>query len=784
MKYLHKVCGFLIALSTQVIAGQNPIGWSLNHNFPNPVSSGISYSIIYTFTNNLGLTLIRPLVIQKNASSASEFSYTDNCTGKKLTPNEQCTVTVSLNSLVVGEKSVQLAIAGYSKDVVPLPQQVTFATGTVSDGVTGAVSQALPNAMTSGSGANYSFLFTNYGSVNATNVIAQVTQTTGTLNVSYNSCGDNSTPGTIAHSGGTCTVQGNFTPASGTPSLQTVQATLNFAGATGSPSVVSTSTTVSNPSGLIVASLVVPNYLPPIMTPGTTQEVQFLYTNVSSGSVTLTNTGLPTCIASDSSNCSSMLSNTVSQCTNGTLLNGQACDVTTTFTAPAASSPALTYTITGSLGYTGTGSPAAISTSGTVIATLPSTRIIKVVNNCNFNVAYSLNGAAVSGYSSAACPPGTSPNSSTGKCYWDNYVGTTGNMLTPSATDLVTIPFFNYGGTQWSGNISASTGCTGGTCTYATCGNSGGNASCAVGTGFSQPATQAEITMLVFGADNYDIEVINGFHLPISMQPAYYISSNGATIIDAVADDFECGTPGSSSAGNGFGACNWAPVGGSINLPTPTAYYYWVGGGSGNNCNSCQAGELCGLNNSFNEVCGQFLGYWTPNQLCTQSSLPSQISATLQCNTSTGYNLQPPDSFNNTYTSLMACPVATNYSGPTYNSCYSSYPQGSSVTQCCGCVNWWDSTQTSGVSIGANNTSQTCPSGQVNPLWTSAIQPGIQWMKQACPSVYVYPFDDASSKFTCSNNTPGQQNSASYIVTFCPGNSGLPTTPSGITDGR
>ncbi|WP_457589595.1 thaumatin family protein, partial [Legionella pneumophila] len=75
---------------------------------------------------------------------------------------------------------------------------------------------------------------------------------------------------------------------------------------------------------------------------------------------------------------------------------------------------------------------------------------------------------------------------------------------------------------QWSGNISASTLCNGTTCQQAACGNAGGTTSCAPGIGFTQPATQAEITMNLTTSDSYDVEVINGFHIPISMQPIYY----------------------------------------------------------------------------------------------------------------------------------------------------------------------------------------------------------------------------------------------------------------------
>ena len=131
----------------------------------------------------------------------------------------------------------------------------------------------------------------------------------------------------------------------------------------------------------------------------------------------------------------------------------------------------------------------------------------------------------------------------------------------------------------------------------------------------------------------------------------------------------------------------------------------------------------------------------------------------------------------------MACHVTTGYTGPIYASCYTpTYTPPGTANQCCGCVDWWESSQTSGTSILANTTSQTCPTGHVDPQWTQNIQTSIQWMKKACPSVYVYPFDDTTSKFTCTNGTQSGPNSTSYVVTFCPGNSGLPSVST--KDGR
>lgn len=785
----------LIALPSQGLAAKDPIGWALNQQFPNPVYTSSLYSVTYTFTNNLPLQLVKPLVIAKNASPATEFTYTDTCTGTRLLPNQSCTVQIQLDVLVAGEKFIQLSIEGYDNNVVPLPQLVTIATSTITGTVIGQPVNRLPNKMDANTSANYSFIFTNYGDIDADIKGVNVTQTTGTPS-STNTCTSHLKAG-----GGFCYVTGVFTPTSTTPASQTVTATLTYTGPTGSPAVTQSSTVINQatPNGPIVGSVVPGDSLPPLMTPGqVVTGVQFLFSNTSTNSYTFTDTpavalsystdGIhyTTCNASSTPSCTSVIDN----CISSLNVSPAACNVTLNFTAPgtAATTPPTQYTLKASLAYNNvTYSPATVTTSGTVVTTLPTTRTIQMLNNCPFAISYSLNG------SSAPCTAGVTVTSPSGACFWPNYVGTSNVLAAHTGTDYVTIPANNIGGVQWSGNISAMTGCTNGTnCTQAVCGNNGvGN--CAIGVGFNQPATQAEITMLTNAADTYDVEVINGYHIPISMEPFYYIDpSNAANDIQVNPNNYNCGTPGNFTATNGFGGCNWQLA--AVPTTPSTSYYYLVGGGSGHPCSSCEAGEICGLSQPVpnagvtGPLCGNFQGYWTPNELCIQSNqIPSVVSTGFNCTTKlpSQFNLST-DPYNNTYTSLMACYTAKGYTGPIYNSCYlASYSPPGSADQCCGCVDWWIPAQTPGATIAANSTSQTCPTGHTDSYWTNTIQAniqlGMQWLKAACPSVYVYPFDDATSKFSCTNNTASGANSTSYLITFCAGNSGA---PAGANDGR
>ena len=54
-----------------------------------------------------------------------------------------------------------------------------------------------------------------------------------------------------------------------------------------------------------------------------------------------------------------------------------------------------------------------------------------------------------------------------------------------------------------------------------------------------------------------------------------------------------------------------------------------------------------------------------------------------------------------------------------------------------------------------------------NPYWQANIQPTLKWLKEACPSVYTYPFDDMSSTFVC-RTMQNDVNSVNYRITFCP----------------
>ncbi len=799
MKYSTRIIITTILMLSALLAyaGKDPISWRVSGVFPAQSSVGQTYTVTYTFTNQLPFRLAKALIIERSASPNMEFNFNDQCTGRLLNSGESCTVVVALNPLVIGLKTLQLTIAGYSKDRVPLPQTSTLSTGQSLSPIVSFVMDGFPSQLTPGSTSSYKFTFTNNGAISATNLSVNVSQSLGTLNFTT-TCNN-----TLPPNGGVCEVDGTYTVTSGSPSVQQVIASLSYAGPSGSPVTARTSTNIVNPAAPLVGTLVPPNYLPPLMIAGNQYTVQFLFT--ASGSVDITAPGSIAC-DEGGNDCSANVTPVSNSCTPQTLTNA-ACQMTATFTAPPATIPPaapLTYVLTATVPYSFGGNPQAPATaitSGTVLAALPTERTVTLINECDFDVWFSLNGSQLGSSPncpSTPCPIGTSCNTSTNKCFWTNPTPINGIYLLaapPGAnTNSVTIPVTTADPSiQWSGNISASTLCNGVTCQQAACGNNGGTTSCAPGIGFTQPATQAEITMNLTTSDSYDVEVINGFHIPISMQPIYYQS--GVTTIVATPNNYNCGVPGQHTAGNGFGACNWNTATVPVINQVPGNGFYWVTGGAGQSCSitsanpGCPAMTLCGLDNNFNQVCGNFLGYWSADQVCGSSNVPAAVQSYFKCNQPLPTSTTPFYPSGAVLSNLMLCSVPTGFTGPRYNTCYNSYPSYSStdIAQCCGCADWWNPAQTNNVAIQANPNTESCTQPgalqpQTNAQWNSFVQPMIQWMKQACPSAYIYPFDDKTSGFTCTNNLSGQPNSTSYTIRFCPG--GITGLPAGVQEGR
>jgi hypothetical protein len=686
-------------------------------------------------------------------TSSSVSGFTSTC-GTSLSPGASCTISGTFTPTATNPS--QQTVTGtfryaQGNDIVT-STQTTVIPPSATVVIGSSVTTPLPSSMVVNTSATFVFRFTNSGTASATGVTT-----------SSNSGNFSSTCGATLLAGASCDISGSFTPTSTSPSQQTVTGTFRYA--QGSDVVASTQTTVNPATGLTG----VISGLPSITIVGASYQVTYTFTNNNPTGMSITANSPQATVAG-----SYLQQANTCPVVTGVLTAGNTCYMTGLFTPTVIGSSSFSSTLSAAAASPGPTTSTLTTTTNTVAA--GGVRTVNFVNECNFKVWFSMNGGAIGNSpnctSNAQCPDGTacspSANSGNGLCFWVNpspaaHPGNvpvspyelealggvnTSSVVVPVAANTVDV------NTQWSGNISASALCDGSTkCGLADCGNKGGSASCDVGQGFGQPATQFEITMIKNDRDYYDVEVINGFHIPIQVTP---INPN---LIPG--NEYNCGTPGNPTASGGFGSCNWN----NAVVPTPSNAYYWVtNNGACNSDKTCNvAGELCGLDSNIDQVCGNFIGFWSADNACGVN--PNKAQPYFGCNNYLGSPYQ-----HSTYqmSALYGCQTP-NAAISTLNSCYIF-----NNSDCCGCANW----NASGITIPAATVACKTTS---NSIWTSQVQTTIEWMKKTCPNYYTYPYDDESSTFRCSNVASGS-NAVGYTVTFCPGgNTGL---PAGITEGR
>ncbi len=752
--------GLLLAPVGLVFASSsNPIPWEQTQSFPAEVFiSGGTYVAEYRFVNAIPFKMPTPLVIEKKTQTPAEFSYDDYCTGKKLDYLESCTVTIYLNPTTAGTKSIQLTEV-YGNDRVPLPQISTVATNTNGGTeITGTPTLQLPVDLAINASAPWLFRYTNDGTSGATGVNVVVS------GGSYSTdCGLDlsSTPPS-----NTCYVRGTYTATSAGP--HTIAATLSYT--QGSPVELSTSTNGGDgTSGLVCKPAVA---FAPETKIDSIVPITLLCTNKTALPITIT--GRTTTLPLPASQGSFAIGAGGDNCTAQTLASTGSCQLKGSYTAP--NNPIANVTIGLSVNYntpSHSGLNSVTSTSTDIVTLIINQRNITVINQCNFDVWWSMVGGAITDSPACngtgingGCLIGSTCNVSAKLCYYNNYGPLTGGYKLANGGQATTQVIETAASTTsdhilWKGLIAAANQCTeGDTCLNNDCQSNGGTTSCTAGVGFKQPSTEAEFTFLLTGpsrVDSYDISNVNGFSIPMSM--ATSVSASG----------YSCGTAGSIVASGGLNACNYQQ------MSPPTNMYYWVTNtntacNSGNTCSDNS--QICGLSfsttaNKFVRNCGDFLGFWAADQICgVDSSYTSTFGDNFSCN----QVLSSPFPANTyTLTQLLKCspPVST---APLFNSCYLSYtgnPSSTELTQCCGCSDW----------VGIATPSASCPSGQSDPQWTKYVYGLIKWMKEACPTSYTYPYDDKASSFTCEASE-----TTDYTITFCPGGqSGLPANK---TDGR
>lgn len=529
----------------------------------------------------------------------------------------------------------------------------------------------------------------------------------------------------------------------------------------------------------------VTNGLPSAIRSNSTFTLTFTFSN--NGSTPLTGFAF---VANPNNSAGYTQTNT-SNCTGTLPVGGPACVITGTFMTTATSG-----TVT--VGYSASaGSLLASATTSAVVNnnTGTGTRTFNFVNNCSQDVYFAMNGGGlgISGCTTDAdCDAkthlpgafacGVTANGGAGGCFWKDPAPTSGVFKLNHSGGTATVYLTEYTYTYtppaipsnpnpgqvtavWSGNVAGRTTCTSavpGSCDTGYCGSSttAADANCAPGVGFQVPVSLMEMTLQPSG-DAYDLSVINGMNVPMSMTPG-----SGTT---SPTNPYTCGSPGlttnQGSGGTGtLGQSAWTFT------PTTTApatqyNYVWVANGgttpctANNTCTTINPTYACGLSsaniaaNTSTTYCAKWLGYWTADQVCGNNTSYNQ--APYFCTNSADGGSQ--------FTQMYMCagsPTVYN------NSCYSN----GATSNCCGCQNWQSAP--TNLTVPSNSSVLQCQAS--NTTWYNNALSTVSWIKTGCPSCYVYPFDDKSSSFTCSNSSTA--NSVSYTITFCPASrNGAPT---------
>lgn len=474
----------------------------------------------------------------------------------------------------------------------------------------------------------------------------------------------------------------------------------------------------------------------------------------------------------------------------------------------------------------------------TIVAT--STRTVTFENYCPFDVWFGATPGVVPETCAfgQGCPTGTTcidPAAASSACAWDQPIVQNSNPGyylvkyngSSPATNVVTVTDYTTGSSPidglkvWSGNFSGRTHCdsNGENCETADCAATSSPLPGTCTTGPQGPTTLAEFTILTTEPDSYDISVINGSNLAMSITPS---------LPQGTSKPYDCGIPGNTNTvpysdglynsngvlgtpiTGGLAGANW-----TFNTPNINYLYQYVDGTGGQSCATdadCvqyDNGTVCGL--TYSNVgtsgagtaaltCGLPLGYWTQDQICAQNQTFND-SSIVNCTNNSITSLpqpNPPDILTacTSTSSTGSCPstvsVGSNYTfynlvagttAPpesqndklTFASCFAAITQTASSLNCSGCYNWQGIITPFPSDTNFVPQCGTSATTMPNPSWVYWVLPNIQWLKQACPSCYTYVYDDKTSGFGCPYAYETGQSAVNYTVTFCPGgNTGIP----------
>lgn len=496
---------------------------------------------------------------------------------------------------------------------------------------------------------------------------------------------------------------------------------------------------------------------------------------------------------------------TYDQCSQNTIAAGDHCDVTASVIPSSTASLTLKASVTPT-SPTGGSEVSATTTATTVKTNQQASHHFYFVNQCNFDVWYGIGNAA--GTSADATPdPNLSgnPNGAPPSAY--QLAAQVPNQA-PSTIDIAFNEYIN--GALWP-----RTGCkminNQFVCATGTCATLNNSATCVSGTNTLSmplpPYTKIEQTIMpTAGADGvYDVSIINGMNVPVEMKAFGPRGSNqvGSSTPGNPNNVYTCtgaGAPIQPKTSSLLTGCPWSfdPSSSLTAITNVNSDFYWVTPGTDNACTTSSLPQLCGMAydveppanpSKINRKLGDFLAFSTLSNYIGYDSAAKWGSQNLYST----YGMGTPITSTSTvaygppynYTVMIGCIYDKDLGSA--NSCNLNNLTNAEYQACCGCIDWTMTTPNTPCGGGSTN----WPGTGNNPLWTTntpsqatvsyTIEKAVTWLKNACPTTYVYQFDDTASSFQCNTDGSTQLNT-SYQITFCPG--GLSGLPAGAMDGR
>lgn len=809
--------------SFNALAATDPVAWSLSPatGFPATTKIGEQSVVTYTFTSRLPFAT--PLVIISKITGSS-FIIHDECHNKVLNPGKSCAVVVAFKPASTKVATFQLTY-GYNKNRIPLPalsaKGVNPTPPPPTAHLTGTII-GLPPVFYQNTTVDFKSIYTNAGTTPLTDCAFGDFIRTGaagpnpTTSAGVPPCTATINPGT------SCQINGTLTSNTTATGLVTVSQTASCSGPVAVSVTPKASAIIKAPVNVCVVHGAVDLPLPNATYKYADNVVRFRFENECNQTVTLG----PVSLSAEGGSATitrapySTSSSTLNNC-GATLAAKDECFITASIIPTSVGN----LTISASVAPPGK-AVATAKTSTTVASNIQAQHHILFINQCKFPIWYGIANGGNNNCPGAGCQTQdpnltTYPNGAPQSAY---YLPAQVTGAAPATIDLATPSYQNgalwprAGCTMQNGQFNCVTG---------TCQTKSGSATCEAPSltvkGPEQPQSpytkiEQNLVSTPGGDGVYDVSLENGMSVPVEYKGFGPSTGNTASTV------YNCSAAGAliqPASNNRLGNCSWRfnPQSTLTSLSGINSDFYWMNPSSIND--NCANGPRCGMSynaypaiggtvapgnstSPINRHMGDFVAYnpllndtaysanaqWGSqlHNLFVNYGMGQVIDGQTSSNNygtyliKTGKSILLPGYTQAAYNVLLSIPGVTNTGA--LDSCYQV--GNTNFSHCGGCINWSNTLPAAPCGYG----NQAYQPG-MNEDWTTNLinapvgsytpLQAIQWVKDACPTIYSYQYDDQASSFQC-NKDNGTPLLTSYQITFCPG--GEDSLPTGATEGR